>query len=117
MALLLCLLLCLVAAWVLTLTIRSALRLRRLDDPAYSWRHQLLLALDQGVNALILGYADETISARCWRMQARSRFWRRMLRLVDWLFAPWERDHCYTSWRSEQRGTQLPPDYQIERRR
>lgn len=96
-------------------SLRLALRRRRLIDPAYSWPHQLLLALDQGVNSLLLGYAEETISARCYRMQSRSRFWRRMLRIVDRIFARWERDHCLKSWQSEQRGTQLPPDYRAGR--
>lgn len=109
---------CLCVATVLTVllalavTLRRALRRRREADPAYSWRHQALLALDQAANALLLmGYADETISARCYRCQAHSRFWRAMCWLVDWLFSRWERDHCLKSWQSEQRGTQLPPDY------
>lgn len=85
-------------------------------DPDYSWRHQILLALDQALNVFPLhGYADETISARCWRLQSRSRFWRFMLRLVDWLFSRWEKDHCLKSWQSEQRGSQLPPEYRVNK--
>ena len=109
------LLCCLCAGLCLRSALCRALAARRAVDSSYSWAHQILIALDQGINALICGYADETISARCYRMQARSRVWRRMLRLVDGLFARWESDHCYNSWRSEQRGTQLPPDYRAGR--
>lgn len=95
--------------------IRAALHSRREMDPDYSWLRQLLIALDQGVNALICGYADETISARCYRLQGRSRFWRAMCRLVDSLFARWESDHCFKSWCSEQYGSQLPPEYRVNK--
>ena len=96
----------------LFLRIRRFFRRLREADPDYSWRHQILLALDQALNVFPLrGYADETISARCWRLQSHSHFWRFMLRFVDWLFSRWEKGHCLKSWQAEQRGSQLPPEY------
>lgn len=87
---------------------------------------QFLIAVDQGLNALLglllglagllyllprpAGYwwADESISAHCWRWElAGVRRWPRLL--VDSLFF-WESGHCRRSFESEQQGQQLPPD-------
>ena len=51
-------------------------------------------ALSQLVNVTLLPKhrettANESISGRAHRMG-----WRRTERFIDWLFSPWERDHC-----------------------
>lgn len=69
---------------------------------------QIAIAVDQLVNTILGGYADETMSSRCWRLRAEQPY--RTLRwLIDKLlwFDP---DHCRTSCISEQRGKQLPSD-------
>lgn len=51
-------------------------------------------ALSQLVNVSLLPRhrdttANESISGRAHRLG-----WRRTERFIDWLFSPWERDHC-----------------------
>lgn len=88
---------------------------------------QALIALDQLGNALAgllsallaclrltrqagLWWADETISAHCWRWHIHGiRHWPRLL--VDAaarLFG--DKDHCRASYESERQGRQLPPE-------
>ena len=89
---------------------------------------QLLIAVDQGLNALIgftlailsllyllprpagFWWADESISAHCWRWELTGiRRWPRLL--VDALARCWgDTDHCRASYESECRGRQLPPE-------
>ena len=75
----------------------------------------LLIALDQlawVVLTLGKGHPDETISAALWRMEQQGKIAGRILRpLVDLLFLPIERDHCYQSWLSEVQRSQLPSAY------
>lgn len=96
-----------------------------------AFRHnakQFLIAVDQGVNALaglLLGlagllyllprtagywWADETISAHCWRWELSGvRRWPRVL--VDGLALPFgDKAHCRSSYDSERMGRQLPPE-------
>lgn len=75
----------------------------------------ILISLDQTLFVLItLGYAspDETISAWAWRAEMSGRRRGKVMRpIIDWLFSPFEKDHCYLSWLSEVLGKQLPPAY------
>lgn len=73
---------------------------------------QLLLALDQLANTVIwikgdgFGMADETLSARAWRLRAQSGAWKR----IDWLFF-FDPDHCRTSYEAELERKHLPAHY------
>lgn len=77
---------------------------------------QFLIALDQALNTLIKmpgdgrGYADEMLSARAWRLKARSRLhvW------IDRLFF-WDKDHCRECYEIELQRKQLPPEYRPQR--
>ena len=70
---------------------------------------QVIIALDQLANAILAGYADETLSARAYRLSRdRGRHWPR--RVIDGLFF-WEPDHCEKSYRSERLRRHLPFDY------
>ena len=75
----------------------------------------LLIALDQLAWVIITlgkGYPDETISAAAWRMEQQGKIAGRVLRpLVDLLFRPLERDHCYRAWLSEVQRSHLPSAY------
>lgn len=66
---------------------------------------QILIAIDQLANAVIGGWADETLSSRVWREKRH-----RLVSFVDLLFF-WEENHCEASYISERRRLQLPPEF------
>lgn len=67
----------------------------------------LLIALDQLVNALLGGWPDESVSSHCWRIeQEKGISWPR--KLVDALLF-FDKDHCQESYESELERRQLPP--------
>ena len=87
---------------------------------------QILIAIDQFVNTLVwasgegFGMADETISARLYRLGALEgrKHWRAGLLFVDAVFF-WDYDeagrgHCEQSWKSEFERHQLPSSYRGE---
>ena len=86
---------------------------------------QFLIAIDQLANALLgllwsivsflpfvtrkatKSWADETLSAHCWRIYITSNItW--PCKLVN--FLAFNKDHCYESFQSERLGRQLPPE-------
>lgn len=77
----------------------------------------LLIAIDQllwVVLTLGKGHPDETISAAAWRMEQQGKLAGRILRpLIDVLFRPLERDHCWRAYQSEAMGRQLPDAYRV----
>ena len=68
---------------------------------------QLLIAIDQLLNAVIGGSADETISARAWRENPESF----STKAIDWLFRFSGEDHCYQAYLEEKNRIQLPESY------
>jgi hypothetical protein len=73
-----------------------------------SWLKNILIAVDQLVNAVFRGYPDETLSSRAWRWDmSGARKWPR--KLIDRLFF-FDPDHCRESFESERLGRQLPPE-------
>lgn len=66
---------------------------------------QILIAVDQLLNTLLGGWADETLSARAWRGG-----WHRP---IDTIFF-WQRQHCYNSYLSERNRAQMPPEYRSQ---
>lgn len=66
---------------------------------------QILIAVDQLANAVIGGWADETLSSRVWREDRR-----RLVAFIDFLFF-WEENHCEASYISERQRLQLPPEF------
>ena len=75
----------------------------------------VLIAIDQLLWVLLTlgkGHPDETISAAAWRMEQQGKLAGRVMRpLIDLLFRPIEKDHCYRAWLSEVQRSQLPSDY------
>lgn len=69
--------------------------------------HQVVIAIDQLVNALTGGWADETLSARAWRLRER-RGWGIARRVIDALFF-WQEGHCLDAWLYERKRGHLPP--------
>ncbi len=69
---------------------------------------QILVALDQLVNTLIGGYADETLSSRAHRRRLRGKggvAW-----VIDHIFF-WQDEHCKTAYESELERAQLPVEF------
>ena len=73
----------------------------------------LLIAIDQLINAIFGGSCDETISAVCWRKsQERGHYGHKFLKFVlDVTFSPIKNDHCFQSYLSEMTRKQLPERY------
>ncbi|RZA26855.1 MAG: pseudouridine synthase, partial [Proteobacteria bacterium] len=57
---------------------------------------EVALAFDQLANAILGGYSDETISARCWRLRA-ARPYSTLRPIIDGLFF-WQPEHCRASY-------------------
>ena len=95
------------------------------------WGAQSFIATDQWINAVLLppfsgaiGYADETLSARCWRMHQQGKPWGRLMAFINLLFA-WQRPdpaikdaaghvvlgHCERAYYKEKLRRNLPPEY------
>lgn len=69
---------------------------------------QVLVAIDQLLNTLVGGYADETLSARAYRRKLRGKPW--LSRIINVMFF-WQNNHCKTAYESELTDRQLPPEY------
>lgn len=76
---------------------------------------QVAIALDQLFNTLVNnGFADETLSARAYRMTDTSIGWRDVHITIDWLFKLiGKSNHCYASYLAEINRSQLPKEYQV----
>ncbi|WP_323016493.1 hypothetical protein [Castellaniella sp.] len=72
---------------------------------------QTAIAADQLANALLAGYADETLSSRAWRCRNDKRRWAIARAVIDVIFF-WQEDHCMNAYLSELFRKQLPADYQ-----
>jgi hypothetical protein len=57
----------------------------------------VLVSVDQLINALTAGNPDETISSRTWRERPNSN----MRKVIDFLFSWHEKDHCRKSYERE----------------
>ena len=65
---------------------------------------QIAIAIDQLFNAVLGGFADETLSARAHRTGS---VWEPV---IDTLFF-WQMGHCFQSYISEKERKQLPQEY------
>lgn len=70
---------------------------------------EVLIAFDQLLNAILGGWADETMSARCWRLRQHQPY-KALRPVIDGLFF-FQPEHCRSSYESEVLRTQLPKDY------
>lgn len=71
---------------------------------------QVAIAFDQLIGTIVLNcMADETMSAKCWRL--RDRFPYKQLRvIIDVLFF-FQKQHCREAYESEIDRNQLPKEY------
>jgi hypothetical protein len=72
------------------------------------WIYQSVIALDQLCNAILNGKADETMSARCYRMNARQPY-KSFEKVVNVLFYAFQGpNHCQHAYEKEYNGRQRP---------
>lgn len=78
-----------------------------------NWLRQVFIALDQLVNALFNGWADETMSAHAHRLHRDGKPWGWLRWLYDVLFVwqSWRLDHCRRAYESEQARLHSPPEH------
>lgn len=73
---------------------------------------EILIAIDQLINTLVGGRADETLSARAHRMREKKhKWWGWTARAIDMLFF-WQDGHCKQAYESELQRAHLPRTYQ-----
>lgn len=80
---------------------------------------QALVCLDQLVNTLTwskhegFGMADETVSARLYRLQNTSRYWKWGHDAIDFVVGVLSQDqqHCYHCWIEEMQRHHFPDAY------
>jgi hypothetical protein len=70
---------------------------------------QFLISIDQVLNTVLGGWADETVSARAWRLRERSTRWKYTMLVINAIF--FDSLHCAKSYTSELTRRQLPPEY------
>lgn len=79
------------------------------------WWLQVLIALDQLFNALLGGYADETLSSRSYRGAKLANNpklkWQISRSVIDSIFF-WEENHCQKAYESEVNRRQYPSEFQ-----
>lgn len=76
------------------------------------WLMQIAIWFDQGVNVFFWGFADETLSARAFRLSRdRQRDWPR--KVIDGIFRTLfrQQNHCEKAYLSELNRKQLPRSY------
>ena len=79
-----------------------------------NWGYHVLIAVDQLLNAITGGGADETLSSRTYRraMLTQSKpkkRWRMLYRVINWLFR--DPHHCETAYHSELNRKQYTEDF------
>lgn len=78
---------------------------------------QIAIAVDQLINTLMGGWADETMSSRAYRLGRKSKAWAYVEGLLDAVFF-WDKEmagdvlmrHCQLSYNSELLRLQSPPE-------
>lgn len=71
----------------------------------------VLIALDQLINTVIGGRPDETMSSRCYRNAQKYWYARGGQIVLDFIFRPWGKNHCYESYMSEVNRNHLGSDF------
>ena len=81
-----------------------------------SYCKNVLIALDQLLNTVCGGFPDETRSAVCYRKsQEKGHYGFKLLKFIlDITLTPIKQDHCFESYYSEMKRSQLPEKYRIQ---
>jgi hypothetical protein len=76
-----------------------------------SYGKNLLIGIDQLINAIFGGWADETISSQAYRWEKNGiRSWPR--KVIDTIFF-WQKAHCRGSYVYEKERRHLPPEFRV----
>ena len=75
-----------------------------------AWLKQVAVAFDQLCNAFFGGWADETLSARCWRLRHLPGWGLARLVIDGGALIFRDKNHCEASYRSEVLRLQSPPE-------
>ena len=80
------------------------------------WFIQVAVAVDQLANAVLRGYADETLSSRSYRMWRDKKRTGWMMHCIDALFfwqklRPDARGHCHEAYLNEHDRQGMPPEF------
>lgn len=76
-------------------------------------RKQIPIAVDQLINTICGGWADETISSMVWRKRHEGKGWALPRKVIDSLFF-WQKNHCESAYLSEKKRLQCPPELRGE---
>lgn len=71
--------------------------------------HQIAIAFDQLLNALLAGWADETLSSRAWRCRD-VRKWAIVVKIINGMFF-WQENHCRSAYCFELTQGHKPTDF------
>ena len=95
----------------------DAMKKPRLARIIQGFVHQLLIGIDQLGNVFLysshddrFGMADETISARAWRLERKSVMWKAARICIDGIFF-WQKKHCYGAYMRERLRGHMPEEY------
>lgn len=85
-------------------------------NKVFAYFKNVLIALDQLLNTVCGGFPDETISAVCYRKsQEKGHYGFKLLKFIlDITLTPIKQDHCFESYYSEMKRSQLPEKYRIQ---
>lgn len=89
----------------------------KLAQLTYEYGHQVFIAFDQLVNALIppltgtISWADETLSARSYRAYRDGKFWGRLTMPVINVLFFWQDEHCKKAYQHELYRVGMPAEY------
>jgi len=76
------------------------------------WIVQVLIAVDQLINAILGGWSDESLSSRVWRCEMRGKPVGKVGRpVIDFVLRPMEPNHCARAYQAERLRAQLPPEF------
>ena len=70
---------------------------------------EILIGFDQFINTLLGGHADETFSARTYRLRENNWWWVAYV-IINHIFF-WQEDHCKGSYMAEIERKHLPDEY------
>jgi hypothetical protein len=75
---------------------------------------QILISIDQLLNTLLGGFADETLSSRAYRAERDGKLFGKVFRpIIDLVFL-FEPLHCYNSYISEVKRKQMPWEFGLD---
>jgi len=81
----------------------------------WDWAFQVLVAIDQLLNSILRGYADETLSSRAHRMGTMDSLWALFEKAIDLLFF-WQDHHCKLSHEAGLRRRRMARRYVVRSR-